>query len=411
MPPVRPKEIAALLRPRPLRWRPTERRLARCHTIEDLRRVARRRLPRAVFDYVDGGAEDEVTLHRNREAFSALELVPTVLRDVDHVDPATTILGRPVPLPIVVAPTGFTRMVHHEGELAVARAAAARGLPYTLSTMSNTTIEAIAGIGGDRWFQLYVWRDRGLARSLVERAQAAGYDALVLTVDIPVTGARERDLRSGLTIPPTLGLRTFVDGALHPHWWWRFLTSDGVTFANVTDRAHGEPAGVMAYIAKQFDPTVTWHDVEAMVASWSGPFVLKGVMSVADARRAADLGVTALVVSNHGGRQLDHAPATMAVLPEIVDAVGDRVEVMVDGGVRRGSDVVKALALGARAVMIGRAHQYGLGAAGQPGVEHALGILETELRRTMALVGARTVAEIDRDVVRRHTPGWTGGRA
>ena len=354
-----------------------------------------------MFDYVDGGAEDEVTLRRNTESFSAFELVPRVLRNVDEPDLTTTILGQRAALPFALAPTGFSRMVQHEGELAVARAAARAGIPYTLSTMGTRSIERVAGeADGPHWFQLYVWRDRGLAKELIDRAKAAKYDALMLTVDVPVPGSRERDLRNGMTIPPTLGLRTFVDGARHPHWWWRFLTGDVITFENVSDRA-ASPSGVMAFLAAQFDPSVEWDDIEWMRAQWGGPFILKGVMDAQDARQAADLEVDGIVVSNHGGRQLDDSPATIEALPRVLDAVGDRTEVLLDSGIRRGRDVVKALALGARACLIGRAYLYGLGTGGERGVDAAIALLGDEVRRSLQLVGARTVAELDESMVRR----------
>jgi L-lactate dehydrogenase (cytochrome) len=373
--------------------------LARCFTIDDLRRAARRRLPRAVFDYVDGGTEDEVTMRRNRAAFEELELEPRVLRDVSDVDPSTTVLGRPIPLPVVLAPTGMTRLTHWEGELAVARAAARVGLPYVLSTMATTSIERVAAVGAPLWFQLYVWRDRGLCRELVDRARAAGCHALVLTVDTPVAGARERDFRNGLTVPPTVGLRTLLDGARRPAWWWRFLTSEALSFDNVRGRVEG-PA-TLAYVASQFDQAVTWDDVAWLRDIWDGPLVLKGVVSPADAKQAVAMGVAGIVVSNHGGRQLDHVPATIDALPRVVDAVGGETEVLVDSGVRRGVDVAKALALGARAVMVGRAYLYGLGVAGEDGVVHAVRLLEGELRRAMSLLGTRAIGELDASYVRR----------
>lgn len=398
---MKPSEIAGLLRPRRPILRPTERRLAKCLTVDDLRRVARRRLPRPVFDYIDGGSEDELTLRRNTTAFDDLVLLPRVLRDVDDVDLTTTILGRPSSLPLALAPTGFTRMTHHEGELAVARSAERAGIPYTLSTMGTRSIERVAsGSDGPLWFQLYVWRDRGLAKELIERAKAAGYAALILTVDVPVPGARERDLRNGFTIPPSLGLRTFVEGARHPHWWWNFLTRDVVSFESVSDRA-AKPSGVMQFLAEQFDPSVTWDDLDWMLQAWDGPFVLKGVVHADDARRAADLGVTGIVVSNHGGRQLDRGPATIDALPAVVDAAGDRLEVLFDSGIRRGRDILTALALGARACLVGRAYLYGLGTAGERGVDHAIALLAGELKRSMRLVGARTVAELEPSMVSR----------
>ena len=398
---MKPSEIAGLLRPRRPNLRPTTRRLAKCRTIDDLRRAARRRLPRPVFDYIDGGSEDELTLRRNTAAFDDHVLLPRVLRDVDDVDLATTILGRPSSLPLALAPTGFTRMAHHEGELAASRSAARAGIPYTLSTMGTRSIERVAAeSSGALWFQLYVWRDRGLAKELIERAKTAGYAALVLTVDVPVPGARERDLRNGLTIPPSLGLKTFIEGARHPHWWWNFLTRDVVSFECVSDRA-AKPSGVMQFLAEQFDPSVTWDDLDWMLQAWDGPFVLKGVVHPDDARRAADLGVTGIVVSNHGGRQLDRGPATIDALPAVVDAAGDRLEVLFDSGIRRGRDILTALALGARACLVGRAYLYGLGTAGERGVDHALALLIDELRRSMQLVGARTIAELEPYMVTR----------
>jgi len=353
-----------------------------------------------VFDYVDGGTEDEITMQRNRAAFEDLELDARVLRDVSTIDTATTVLGRPVPLPIVLAPTGMTRMTHWEGELAVARAAGRVGVPYALSTMATVSIERVAEAGrAPLWFQLYMWRDRGLCRELLERARAAGYEALVLTVDTPVAGARERDFRNGFTIPPSLGVRTILDGARHPHWWWRFLTSEALAFDNVRGRAEGSAS--LSFVATQFDASVTWDDISWLADAWGGPFVLKGIMTPADAKQAVASGVRSIVVSNHGGRQLDHAPAAIDALPRVVDAVGGDAEVLFDSGVRRGVDIVKALALGARAVLVGRAYLYGLGAAGSDGVVHAVRILETELRRAMSLLGARTIAEIEASHVHR----------
>jgi L-lactate dehydrogenase (cytochrome) len=399
--PMKPSEMAALLRPRRPALNPTTRRLAKCVTVDDLRKKALRRLPRAVFDYVDGAAEDEVTATRNVAAFGSFELVPRVLRDVSEPELATTIAGTPSALPLVLAPTGFTRMMHHEGELAVGRAAARAGLPYVLSTMGTTSIERLAaGATGPLWFQLYTWRDRGLAKELMGRAGAAGYQALMVTVDVPVQGGRERDVRNGLTIPPAISLRTFLDGARRPHWWWRFLTTRALTFENITDRA-AKPGALHELINTQFDPAVSWRDLDWMLETWNGPLVLKGVLAVDDARQAASAGVQAIVVSNHGGRQLDHVPTTIDVLPSIVDAVGDDVEVLLDSGIRRGSDIVKALALGARACLVGRAYLYGLGAAGERGVDHAIDVLRTELRRAVQLTGARSLVELDRSFVHR----------
>ena len=406
--------MAALLQVERPAWPSDARRLARCHSVADLRAVARRRLPLAVFDYLDGAAEDEVTARRNRSAFEEWELVPQVLRDVATVDLRTTVLGEPSSMPVVLAPTGFTGMFHPGGELAVAAAAERAGVPYAVSTLATTSLEDVAArTATPLWFQLYVWRDRGLCRELVARAKAAGYRGLVLTVDTPVPGARERDLRNGLTIPPALTARTVLDGARHPRWWCGLLSGRPLTFANVSSTSH--PTAVMEFVARQFDPTVTWDDIGWVAQAWGGPLVLKGVLSADDACRAADAGAAAVVVSNHGGRQLDHAGATLPALERVADAVGDRLELFLDSGVRRGSDVVKALGLGARAVLIGRPYLYGLAAGGQAGVERALAIIADELRRTLALLGTTAARDLDRSVLRRmhdstHGPTRSGNR-
>jgi L-lactate dehydrogenase (cytochrome) len=396
--------LRSVLRFRRPQLDPVPRRLARAASVADLRAIARRRLPRGVFDYIDGGAEDERTMAANAAAFAAVTFRPRVLREVGEVDTSTTLLGRPLPLPLVLAPTGFTRIADPDGELAVARAAARAGLPYTLSTLSTRSIEEVAGAGvGPRWFQVYVWRDRGLVKEMIGRSASAGYEALVLTVDTAVLGRRERDVRRGFSLPPKIGLGTLVDGALHPGWTWRFLRSDPIRFANVGDAAgvgDGSTAVTLSeYVNTQFDPGLSWRDVEWMRSVWSGPLVIKGVQTVDDARLAADAGVEAIALSNHGGRQLDSAPAPLDLVAPAADAVGDRLEIICDGGVRRGSDIVKAVALGARACMAGRAYLYGLGAAGERGVDHVLGLLDADVRRTMALVGASSVADLGRELV------------
>jgi L-lactate dehydrogenase (cytochrome) len=400
--------LRSVLRFRRLELDPVARRLARAASVADLRAIARRRLPRGVFDYIDGGAEDERTMAANAAAFAAVTFRPRVLRDVGGVDPSTTLLGRPLPLPLVLAPTGFSRIADPAGELAVARAAARAGLPYTLSTLSTRSIEEVAAAGaGPKWFQVYVWRDRGLVKEMIGRAATAGYEALVLTVDTAVLGRRERDVRRGFSLPPTIGLSTLVDGALHPGWTWRFLRSDPIRFANVRDDAgvgDGSTAVTLSeYVNTQFDPGLSWRDVEWMRSVWAGPLVIKGVQTVADARLAADAGVEAIALSNHGGRQLDSAPATLDLVAPVADAVGDRLEIICDGGVRRGSDIVKAVALGVRACMAGRAYLYGLGAAGERGVDHVLGLLDADVRRTMALVGASSVGDLGRELVDRRS--------
>ena len=379
------------------------RRLARAASVADLRSIARRRLPGGVFDYIDGGAEDEIALRRNADAFHRLEFRPRVLQGVGEVDASTTLLGRPLALPLVLAPTGFTRIANPAGELAVARAADRAGIPYTLSTLATRSIEEVAGVSsGPLWFQVYVWRDRGLVEEMVVRAAEAGYEALCLTVDATVIGRRERDVRRGFTLPPKIGLDTIIDGILHPGWTWEFVRSDPISFANVTGKTVGDGTDAVSlaeYVNGQFDPGLSWRDLEWLRSVWDGPIVVKGIQTVADAVDAADEGADGIVVSNHGGRQLDSAPATLELLPAVADAVGDRIDVMVDGGVRRGADIVKAVALGARAVMAGRAYLYGLGAGGERGVAHVLQMLDEDVRRTMALIGAAGVSEIGREHV------------
>jgi L-lactate dehydrogenase (cytochrome) len=380
-----------------------KRRIGKVASVEDFRRIARRRLPRGVFDYIDGGADDERTLAHNSEAFARIEFRPRVLREVAGVDPSTTVLGRPLPYPLVLAPTGYTRVADPQGELAVARAAQRADLPYTLSTMATRSIEDVAAVSdGPKWFQVYTFRDRGLVKELISRAADAGYEAIVITVDTAVLGHRDRDVRRGFVMPPKLRLGTLLDGALHPGWTWAFARSEPIVFANVAGRGVGDgktAVSIAAYAADQFDANLSWRDVEWMRSIWDRPIVIKGIQCVADAVLAAEHGVEAVALSNHGGRQLDTAPAPIDLVAPVVDAVGDRLEVICDGGVRRGSDIVKAVALGARACMAGRAYLYALGAAGEQGVDRVLAMLKSDVRRTMALIGARTVADLDRDVV------------
>lgn len=371
--------------------------------VADLRAIARRRLPRGVFDYIDGGAEDEITLASNSEAYRKVTFRPRVLRDVGEVDTSSSLLGKPLPLPLVLAPTGFTRIADPAGELAVARAAARAGLPYTLSTLGTRSIEEVADVSSGRlWFQVYVWKDRGLVAEMVQRAADSGYEALCLTVDTAVLGKRERDVRRGFTLPPKLGVSTILDGLAHPGWTWQFIRSEPILFANVTGRSVGDGAEAITlaeYVSRQFDPGLSWKDVEWFRSRWDGPIVIKGIQTVEDAAIAAEEGIEAIALSNHGGRQLDSAPAPLELLPPVVEAVGDRVEVICDGGVKRGSDIVKALALGARACMAGRAYLYGLGAAGEAGVDHVLDLLSAETRRTMALIGCPTIAQLGPEYV------------
>jgi L-lactate dehydrogenase (cytochrome) len=388
----RPAELRPLLRPAPFVRDATQRRLARAASIGDLREIARRRTPRAVFDYTDGSADNELTLRRARDTFLRIEFVPSVLNDVSTVDTGRDILGARSTLPFALAPTGFTRMMHHEGEVAVASVAEEVGIPYALSTMGTTTIEDVAAAapGARKWFQLYVWRDRAPAKDLVARAAAAGYDTIMLTVDTPVAGSRLRDVRNGLTIPPALSLRTFLDGARHPHWWFNLLTTDPLVFASLTS-TEGPVADL---INRVFDPALTIADVEWLRGAWDGKLVIKGIQSVADARRVVDAGADAVLLSNHGGRQLDRAPVPLELVPPVVEAVGDRAEVLVDTGILHGGDVVAAVALGARAALVGRAYLYGLMAGGRQGVAKAVAILAAEILRTMQLLGVNSVDEL-----------------
>ena len=384
---------------------PVARRLRSAVNIDDLRTIARRRLPRGVFDYIDGAADDERTMANNAAAFARLEFRPNVLRDVSEIDLATTLLGHHIDLPIVIAPTGYTRLTHSAGELSVARVAARAGIPYSLSTMGTRSIEEIASVSaGPKWFQVYMWKDRGLVRELVERADEAGYEALWLTVDTAVLGNRERDARRGFTVPPQIGLGTIIDGIVHPGWTWDFITHEPIDFANITDvpqAASGNAnMGRGEYVMKNWDQSMNWSDVEWLQTIWDKPIVLKGIQTVEDAERAVSMGVQGVCLSNHGGRQLDHAPAPLELVEPVAQVIQGRAAVICDGGIRRGSDIVKALAMGADACSIGRAYLYGAGAAGERGVEHALDILRGELRRTMALCGRTSIPEIDRGLVR-----------
>jgi len=379
--------------------------IARALTIDDLRRLARRRLPRAVYDFVEGGAGDEQTVTRNRAAFDRLLFRPRVLVDVAKREQATTVLGQRVATPVLVSPTGMAGLCWPKGEVAAARAAHEAGTIYTLSTHSSCSIEEVAAEApGPLWFQLYVWQNRDLTRSFVERARAAGYRALVLTVDVPIISRRERDIRNGFTIPPRITVRNALDTLRRVGWMRRVLLGPRLTLANLVG-APGAPRTDIVTLGgvanRQVDPSVAWADLAWFRSLWSGPLLLKGVLTAADARRAVDHGVDGLIVSNHGGRQLDGAPASVEALPEVADAVGDRIEVLLDGGVRRGADVVRALALGARAVMVGRPYLYGLGAGGSTGVRRALDILAGEVDHTLALVGVPRVGDLDRTVVAR----------
>jgi L-lactate dehydrogenase (cytochrome) len=363
------------------------------HTINDLRVLARTRAPRSVFDYVDGAAEEEISLSAARGAFRKVQFRPHVLRDVGSVDTTRRILGRDATLPLVLAPTGFTRMMHHQGEIAVARAAARAGVPYALSTMGTSSIEDVAAASGDgrRWFQLYLWRDRAAGKELIARARDNGYDTLVLTVDTPVAGARLRDVRNGMTIPPTLGLRTLANMSRHPAWWMNLLTTAPLEFSSLTQWE----GTVGELVNHMFDPSAVLDDLDWLRGAWGGSLVVKGIQHVDDARTVVEAGADAVVVSNHGGRQLDRAPVPLRLLPEIVDAVGKRAEILIDTGVLSGADLVAAVGLGATGVMVGRAYLYGLMAGGERGVDRALAIFATETRRTLQLLGVRSLSELE----------------
>jgi len=397
--------LRSVLRFRRFEFSAAKRRLQKAASIDDLRRIARRRLPGGVFDYIDGGAEDEVAMDRNTRAFRELEFVPRVLRDMGHVDTTGTILGREVPFPLILAPTGFTRIAHPPGELAVARAAARAGLPYSLSTMGTRSVEEVAAVSsGSKWFQVYVWRDKGLLKDMILRAAEAGFEVLCITVDAAMLGRRERDVRRGFTLPPKMGLDIVVEGMIRPSWSLRFVFSEPIEFANVagnTDIDGSTAVDLAAFMNEQFDPTLSWEDVEWMRSLWDGPVLIKGVQSVADAVIARDRGLDGIVLSNHGGRQLDSAPSIIELVQPVAEAVGGDLDIVCDGGVRRGGDIVKALALGATSCMIGRPYLYGLAAAGEEGVDWVIEHLRAGMERDMALCGAASVAELAPDLVYR----------
>ena len=374
--------------------------------MRDFRALAKRALPAPMFHYMDGGADDEWTLHNNSAAFARYELLPRVLVDVSQIDLKTRLLGLDMAMPFFLSPTGGTQMFHHHKELAVARAAAAQGLLYTLSTVGTTKLEDVAAASqGPKMFQVYVFRDRGLTRELVARCKAAGYDALCLTVDTLVGGNRERDLRTGMSVPPRFTPSSLLSFALHPRWVWNALRAGPLRMANVADWVQANYAdsgsGIAGFIDAQFDRTLNWKDAAWLAQEWGGPFVIKGLMTPEDALRARDCGASAVMISNHGGRQLDGAPAPVDMVAPIREAVGDTLELVVDGGIRRGTDIIKALALGADACSIGRAYLYALAAGGEAGVTRMLDLLGAELRRDMALLGCTSLAELDTNYIQR----------
>jgi L-lactate dehydrogenase (cytochrome) len=370
--------------------------------IEDLRQTARRKVPRAFFEYADGGSYAEETLRANRTDLERIKLRQRILVDVGGRSSKTTILGEPVALPLALAPIGLCGMQHGDGEILACRAAQAAGIPFTLSTMSICSIEDVAeAVGKPFWFQLYVMKDRGFIRALIERAAGAKCSALVLTVDLQILGQRHRDIKNGMTVPPELRLGNLVDIATKPAWALGILRGKRKIFGNIAGHIKGmeNVNSLTQWISGQFDPALSWKDVEWIAGQWNGKLILKGILDVEDARMAAKSGAAALVVSNHGGRQLDGAPSSISVLPRIADAVGSDIEVMFDGGIRSGQDVFRALALGARSCLSGRAYIYGLGAGGEAGVARAIEIIKNELDVTMALTGVRNVGEIDRQKI------------
>lgn len=381
------------------------RSLARCYSVQDLRFLAWRKLPSPLFHYLDGGADDEVTLRRNTSAFDNYAFLPRTLRDVSAIDTSTTLLGKRIAVPFILSPTGMSRLFHQGGELSVARAAARAATIYSLSTMATTRLEDVArATDGPKMFQVYLFKDKGLTAEFVQRCVAARYDALCLTIDTPLAGNRERDRVTGMQIPPRFTLRSLLSFAGHPGWSLAYLLNPDFDIKNVAHRVNalqGKAISLIDYVNSQFDRTVGWDDVASLRSLWPGPFVVKGVQSVADASKAVEAGATACMISNHGGRQLDGTMAPVDLVPRIRDAVGGVIELIVDGGVRRGSHVLKALALGADACSIGRAYLYGLAAGGEAGVDRALDLLAGEIARDMALLGATRLSDVTADLVER----------
>lgn len=392
------KDLAPLMQFKKVDFSATAR-LKRASTISDLRTIAKRRTPQAPFDYTDGAAEAEITLNRARQAFMDLEFRPAILRNVESVDLNTDVLGRTAAMPFGIAPTGFTRMMQSEGEYAGSQAAEAAGIPFTLSTMGTASIEDVAAAApsGRNWFQLYLWTDRDRSMELIERASKAGNDTLMVTVDTPVAGARLRDVRNGMTIPPALTLKTVLDASYRPGWWFNFLTHEPLAFASLS-RYSGTVADL---VDSMFDSTVTFDDLDWLRGTWKGRLVVKGIQTVDDAKRVVDHGADGIVISNHGGRQLDRAPVPLHLLPEIASALKGKTSIMLDTGIMSGGDIIAALALGADFTLIGRAYLYGLMAGGRRGVDRSIEILRGEMTRTMKLLGVNRIADLNPDHVRQ----------
>lgn len=368
------------------------RALARVSDIYDLRLMAKRFTPRAVFDYTDGAAGNDSSLRAARQAFERLEFIPRVLRDVREINTQADFLGTSSTIPVALGPTGFTRMMHYQGELAVAQAARSRGVPYALSTLGTTSVEDLKSQVPDsrQWFQLYLWKDRAASKELVNRVKAAGYSTLILTVDTAVAGLRHRDVRNGLNIPPKLSATTMINMARYPRWWMNLLSTQPLEFASFRDTG----GTVSDLIGRVFDPSITPEDVQWLRGEWDGPLVVKGIQSLEDAKIVSELGVDGIILSNHGGRQVERGLPPITLLPEVVKTVGEKTSIFVDSGVMSGADVVAALCLGARGVFIGRAYLYGLMAAGEAGVEKTIDIFTNEIATTMALIGATSIDEL-----------------
>lgn len=388
-----PSELFELMKFKKPELNGKKRRLSSALTIADLRTIAKRRTPKAAFDYTDGAAEGELSLSRARQAFEDIEFHPSILRPAERVDMSTTVLGGPSALPFGIAPTGFTRLMQTEGEIAGASAAGAAGIPFTLSTLGTTSIEDVkaANPNGRNWFQLYVMRDREISYGLARRAAAAGFDTLMFTVDTPVAGARLRDKRNGFSIPPQLTLGTIVNAIPRPWWWYDFLTTPKLEFASLATT--GGTVGELLNAA--MDPTIGYEDLEVIREIWPGKIVIKGVQNVEDSKRLVDLGVDGIILSNHGGRQLDRAPIPFHLLPNVVREVGGDATIMIDTGIMNGADIVASIALGAKFTLIGRAYLYGLMAGGREGVDRTIAILRSEIERTMQLLGVSTLEELE----------------
>lgn len=388
------QELAPLLKFRKPVLSATKRRLAKAYTIADLRDIAKKRTPKAPFDYTDGAADDELSLQRARTAFTEVQFNPAILRDVSQVDSSVTVFGQSFALPFGIAPTGFTRMMHSDGELAGATAAAEARIPFTLSTMGTFSIDEVAAVSqphGVNWFQLYMWKERARSLALMEKAKAAGVEVLQITVDVPVAGKRLRDNRNGMTIPPQLTFGTMLNALPRTAWWWNFFTTRGITFANLS----AWKGTVAELLDQMFDPTISFDDLAWLMKEWDGPVIVKGVQTLDDAKRVTDLGAAGILLSNHGGRQLDRALVPFHLLPQVSAEVGKRTTVMLDTGIMHGADIVAALALGAKFTLVGRAYLYGLMAGGKPGVDKTIAILKEQIIRTMKLLGVSSLEELE----------------